>query len=142
MEAVYEQVEAEFTQMITDELLPTLSEGDIDPLDVMEQAIGVTLDASLDPELQQIVLIDAPSVLGWVRWREIADDHSLALVKGLLGAARESGSIRPLPTDTVAYLLMAALSESIMMIARADDQETAKAEASESLGAIVEGLRR
>lgn len=141
MEAVYEQVEAEFTENIAAQVLPSLGEGDTDPLDVMEAAIGATLEASLDPELQQIVLIDSPSVLGWTRWREIADDHSLAVVKALLAAAREAGSIKPLPTDSLAYLLMAALSEAILMIARAEDQEAAKAEAAESLLALTEGLR-
>jgi AcrR family transcriptional regulator len=141
MEAVYAQVEADFSQMLTDEILPTLGEGDIDPLDVMEQAIGVTLDASLDPELQQIVLIDAPSVLGWKRWREIADEHSLGLVKGLLSAGSQSGSMRPLPTDTLANLLMAALSQSMLMVGQAENKAAAKEEATETMKALIDGLR-
>jgi hypothetical protein len=36
---------------------------------------------------------------------------------------------------------MASLSEAILMIARSEDQEKAKAEAAESLGALVDGLR-
>lgn len=141
MEAVYEQVETEFTTGIAAQVLPRLEEADVDPLAMMEAAIEVTLDASLDPELQQIVLIDAPSILGWARWREIADEHSLAVVKALLGAAREAGTLRSLPTDSLAYLLMAALNEAILMIAQAEDQPRAKAEAAESLGAIIAGLR-
>lgn len=141
MEAVYEQVEAEFTEMVTSRVLPDMAGENVDPLAVVEEAIGVTLDASLDPELQQIVLIDSPSVLGWTRWREIADDHSLAVVKALLDAARKSGSIKPLPVDTLANLLMAALSEAILMIARAEDQGQAKADAADSLRALVDGLR-
>lgn len=141
MEAVYEQVEAGFTEQVTAQVMPALAADGADPLSVMEAAIDVTLDLSLDPELQQIVLIDSPSVLGWTRWREIADDHSLAVVKALLRAAREAGSIKDLPTDLLANLLMAALSEAILMIARAEDQETAKAEAAQSLEAIIEGLR-
>jgi AcrR family transcriptional regulator len=141
MEAVYEQVEAEFTASIADQVLPDLTDG-ADPLAVMEAAIRATLEASLDPELQQIVLIDSLSVLGWTRWREIADDHSLSVVKALLAAAVESGSMKELPTDALSHLLMASLSEAILMIARSEDQEKARAEAAESLGAIVDGLRR
>lgn len=141
MEAVYEQVEAEFTQMITDELLPSLGQDGLGPLDVMEQAIAVTLEASLDPELQQIVLIDALSVLGWAHWRQIADDHSLGLVKALLSAASESGSMKPLPTDTLANLLMAALSQSMLMVGQAEDKEAAKEEAGETMKALIDGLR-
>ncbi|MBN8870185.1 MAG: TetR/AcrR family transcriptional regulator [Solirubrobacterales bacterium] len=141
MEAVYEQVEAEFTASIADQVLPDLTDG-ADPLAVMEAAIRATLEASLDPELQQIVLIDSLSVLGWTRWRKIADDHSLSVVKALLAAAVESGSMKELPTDPLSHLLMASLSEAILMIARSEDQEKAKAEAAESLGALVDGLRR
>lgn len=141
MEAVYEQVESEFTENIAAQVLPTLGEGDTDPLDVMEAAIGVTLEASLDSELQQIVLIDSPSVLGWAHWREIADDHSLAVIKALLNAAVEFGSMKPLPVDAVANLLSASISEAIMSIARAEDQEKAKADSAEALGAILDGLR-
>ncbi|OJU93750.1 MAG: hypothetical protein BGO23_14105 [Solirubrobacterales bacterium 67-14] len=141
MEAVYEQVEAEFTASIADQVLPDLTDG-ADPLAVMEAAIRATLEASLDPELQQIVLIDSLSVLVWTRWRKIADDHSLSVVKALLAAAVESGSMKELPTDPLSHLLMASLSEAILMIARSEDQEKAKAEAAESLGALVDGLRR
>lgn len=140
MEAVYEQVESQFTEMVAAEVLPSLGEG-VDPLNVMEEAVAVTLEASLDPELQQIVLIDSPSVLGWSRWREIADEHSLGIVKALLGAAREFGSLKPVPTDSLAYLLMAALSEAILMVARAGDQEQAKADSLVTLRAMLEGLR-
>jgi AcrR family transcriptional regulator len=141
MEAVYEQVETEFTERVADQVVPRLAEEGIDALTIMEEAIGITLEASLDPELQQIVLIDSPSVLGWTRWREIADEHSLAVVKALLKAAEEQGVIRPIPTDPLANLLMASLNEAILMIARAEDQEKARAEASAALLAITEGLR-
>jgi len=140
MEAVYEQVESGFTEMIVARI-PPLGD-DVDPLDVIESAIGATLEASLDPELQQIVLIDSPAVLGWTRWREIADQYSLAMVKSLLAAGVEAGSMKQLPTDSMAYLVMASLSEAILMIARAEDQEKAKADAAESLNAIIAGLRR
>lgn len=141
MEAVYEQVEAEFTEGIAAQVLPSIGNEGTDPLDVMEAAIGATLDASLDPELQQIVLIDSPSVLGWTRWREIADEHSLGLVKALLNAAREAGTLKPVPTETLANLLMAALSEAILMVARAEDQAKAKASAAQTMRALIEGLR-
>lgn len=141
LEAVYETVEAEFTERVTAGTAPRLAEGEADPLDVMEAAIEETLELSMDPELQQILLLDSLAVLGWSRWREIADKYSLAVVKALLAAAVEKGTMKPLPTDALANLLMAALSEAILMIPRAKDQKKAKAEASESLRAIIDGLR-
>ena len=52
------------------------------------------LDACLEPEVQQLVLLDAPAVLGWERWREIAADHGLGLIEAALGAAIEAGADR------------------------------------------------
>ena len=45
------------------------------------------LDACLDPAVQQIVLIDAPAVLGLERWRETDQSYYLASVKLLLEAS-------------------------------------------------------
>ncbi len=140
MEALYETVEADFTERVTAGIAPHLA-GEVDPLDIMGAAIEETLDLSMDPELQQILLLDSLAVLGWSRWREIADKYSLAVVKSLLAAAVEHGSMKPLPTESLANLLMAALSEAILMIARAGDQEQAKSDASRSLKAIIDGLR-
>lgn len=141
MEALYETVEADFTERVTAGIAPRLAEGEVDPLDIMGAAIEETLDLSMDPELQQILLLDSLAVLGWSRWWEIADKYSLAVVKSLLAAAVEHGSMKPLPTESLANLLMAALSEAILMIPRAGDQEQAKADASRSLKAIIDGLR-
>ena len=141
MEALYETVEADFTERVTAGIAPRLAEGEVDPLDIMGAAIEETLDLSMDPELQQILLLDSLAVLGRSRWREIAHKYSLAVVKSLLAAAVEHGSMKPLPTESLANLLMAALSEAILMIPRAGDQEQAKADASRSLKAIIDGLR-
>ena len=117
MEALYEAVEGEFTERVATQVLPQLAQGEVDPLDVMKGAIGATLDLSLDPEIQQILLVDSLSVLGWERWREIADGHSLAVVRSLLTASVEAGSMKPLPTDSMANLLMAALAGGALTLA-------------------------
>ncbi len=48
------------------------------------------LDACLEPDVQRIVLLDAPAVLGWERWRDIAAQYGLGLIEGTLGAAMEA----------------------------------------------------
>ena len=37
-----------------------------------------------DPVVQRILLIDAPSVLGWERWRAMEEDHALGGIKAIL----------------------------------------------------------
>ena len=54
------------------------------------------LDACRAPEVQRIVLIDGPAVLGWERWRDVAERHGLGLIEAAIGAAIEAGEIAPL----------------------------------------------
>src|ERR1700754_2398219 len=53
-------------------------------VEVMLRSVEAWLDAAQRPEVQRIVLIDGPSVLGWTRWREICQPHILGLVSAVL----------------------------------------------------------
>jgi AcrR family transcriptional regulator len=137
LEAVYEQVEGELTQKIATGAL-----SGSDPLEALRAGSEMFLDACLEPEVQRIVLLDAPAVLGWERWREIAADYGLGLVEAALGAAMESGQIARQPLRPLAHVMMGALDEAAMLVARADDTEAARAEVGATLNSILEGLAR
>jgi AcrR family transcriptional regulator len=77
-----------------------------------------------DPVVRQIMLIDAPAVLGWHRWREL-DEPALELIRVALTYAAEAGSIEHRHVDTFAHILLAAANEVALMIARADDPAAA-----------------
>ena len=136
-EAVYEQVESELTEKIAAGAL-----GGSDPMDALRSGTEMFLDACLEPEVQRIVLLDAPAVLGWERWREIAADHGLGLVEAALGAAMESGAIARQPLAPLAHVMMGALDEAAMLVARADDPDAARAEVGATLHGILEALAR
>ncbi len=57
------------------------SRGARDPIELMHIGAAAWLDACADPEVHRIVLIDAPAVLGWERWREIGLRYGLGLVQ-------------------------------------------------------------
>jgi AcrR family transcriptional regulator len=137
LEAVYEQVEGELTQKIATGAL-----SGSDPLEALRAGSEMFLDACLEQEVQRIVLLDAPAVLGWERWREIAADYGLGLVEAALGAAMESGQIARQPLRPLAHVMMGALDEAAMLVARADDTEAARAEVGATLNSILEGLAR
>src|SRR6266576_5878289 len=101
-------------------------------LDAMKAGIEAFLEECLKPELRQIALHDAPAVLGWERWREIGAANGLGLIEASLGAAIEAGEIRPLPVQQTAHLLMGALDEAAMVLAR-DERPQARAEVTEVL---------
>jgi hypothetical protein len=99
------------------------------------------LDHCLEPEVQRIVLLDAPAVLGWERWREIGARYGLGLIEGLLRVGIEQGEIHRQPVEPLAHALLGALDEVAMFVARAEDPVAARAEAGETLAGLVEGLR-
>src|SRR5438552_5380159 len=79
--AVLDEVEAEIAQRVA------AAVAGLDPADTTGMLLAgarAWLDASADPDLQRIVLLDGPSVLGWERWREICLRHTVGLIAALL----------------------------------------------------------
>jgi len=112
-----------------------------DPWTFLVEACGTFLDACLDRDVQQIILIDGPSVLGWDEWRQIEEKYGLALVSGGLSAAMARGFIKEQPVAPLAHLILAAVNEAGLVIARSDDIATARAEVGAALMRVLEGLR-
>ncbi|MGH9271862.1 MAG: TetR/AcrR family transcriptional regulator, partial [Ilumatobacteraceae bacterium] len=133
--AVFEVVEAELTQRLA-ELMADASADDIQ--DLMLAGAEAWLDESTEPEVQRIVLLDGPAVLGWERWREIALRYGLGLVTGALEAAVTAGAIADQPVEPLAIVFLGALDEAALYVARAPDPAAARAE----MGPVVERLVR
>lgn len=100
------------------------------------------LDACLDPATQRIILIDAPAVLGWDVMREIESRYALALLKGGLKRTIDEGKLAPRPIEPLALILLGALSEAAMGIARAPDQKTAAADARREIDHLLKALAK
>jgi AcrR family transcriptional regulator len=136
LDAVYELLEREMTARIARVVLGSELES---PLEAMRAGVAAFLDECAQPEVRQIVLHDAPAVLGWERWREIAAANGLGLIEASLSAAIEAGELRPVPVRPAAHVLLGALDEAAMLAARSDDP-AARAEATAVLGALIDGL--
>jgi AcrR family transcriptional regulator len=137
LEAVYEQVEADLTKTIAE---GALGAGAKSPLEAMQAATEMFLDACTEPEVQRIVLLDAPAVLGWERWREIAAKHGLGLIEAGLQAAIDAGEIAKQPVKPLAHVLMGALDEAAMLVARSDDPRT-REQVSAALRRLSDAMR-
>ncbi len=136
-EAVYERVEAELASKIANGALVAKAGS---PLAAMRAGSEAFLRVATEPEAQRIVLLDGPSVLGWDRWREIAAEHGLGLIEASLGAAIEAGAIARQPLRPLAHLLMGALDEAALLIARAEDPERTREEVGATLDALLVAL--
>ncbi len=112
-----------------------------DPWEALVVGADAFLDACATPEVQRIMLIDGPSVLGWDVWRAADADYGLGLLETALQRAIDAGRMVPQPANALAHVLLGALDEAAMVVARADDPETARAEMGRTVHRLLEGLR-
>jgi AcrR family transcriptional regulator len=134
-EAVLEQAEARLAQATL-----TAAVGIEDPLDAMKAGCGAFLALVRDPEIQRIVLTDAPAVLGWHRWREIDERHAFGILKLGLAATPAAEHMSESAQDTLAHVLLAALLELGMLIARSEEPRVAERDARATLDELFDRL--
>lgn len=136
-EAVFRQLEAELVARMAAGFDP-----DGDPLEELGKGAGRFLDECLDPEVQRISLIDAPSVLGWQRWRDVEAEFGLGLIVSLLETAIAAGAITNGPVVPLGHILLGALIESGLLLAASQDRERTKAELAEAFRLLLGGLTK
>jgi AcrR family transcriptional regulator len=120
-EAVLDRVEAEIGGKVI-----VAGAGIADPVEELRAGCLAWMRQAGDPVVQRIVLVDAPSVLGWVRWREIEEAGGLGLLQAALQAVSEAGRLDPELVDLFAHMMLAALNEVALLIARTEDPAEAQ----------------
>ena len=123
--AVLDQVEAEIARRVAS------SVAGFDPSDTAGMLLAgadAWLDASSEPDLQRIVLLDGPSVLGWDRWREICLRHTVGLIAALLQDGIDRGSVPAQPVPALTHVLVGAVDEAALYIAQAENPAVARAD--------------
>jgi AcrR family transcriptional regulator len=132
--AVLEAVELDLTARLIEVVAATPAD---DAAAALVAGADAWLDACSEPEVQRIVLLDGPAVLGWQRWREVGLRHGLGLVTALLTEAMEAGDIPIQPVEPLAHVLMGALDEAALYVALADDPGRARTEVGAVLQRVV-----
>ena len=110
------------------------------PADAFRAAVDAWLEVSGDPEVRQLVLLDAPSVLGWAAFRDVAQRYSLGMTEQLLTEAIRAGQLPRQPVRPLAHVLIGALDEAAMAIATADDPKRARRETEEVLHRLIDAM--
>ncbi|HEY2438548.1 MAG TPA: TetR/AcrR family transcriptional regulator [Solirubrobacteraceae bacterium] len=136
-QAVYEDVERQLVEQIAESAMSAAS----DPLQALHAGAQAFLDACEDPAVQRIALVDAPSVLGWEQWREIGLRYGFGLVRGTLQAAMDAGVIDEQPVEPLSHLLLGAMDEGAMLVARAHDGGRTRQQVGASMARFLETLR-
>jgi AcrR family transcriptional regulator len=112
-----------------------------DALDRLKRGCRAFLVACTDPEVQRIVLLDGPAVLGWEKWREIDSRYFGALFAQGLGQAMEERLLARRPVDPLVQLLLGASTEAAMVCARSRTPKKELAALMGGLEALLDGLR-
>jgi AcrR family transcriptional regulator len=135
--AVVEAVEQDvMTRMAT----VVASSGATTPADAIRAAVDAWLDVSGDPEVRQLILLDAPAVLGWAAFRDVAQRYSLGMTEQLLAEAIRAGQLVSQPVRPLATVMIGALDEAAMAIATADDPKRAREEIGFVLRRLIDGM--
>jgi AcrR family transcriptional regulator len=137
--AVFEELEAEVMATVAEAAMaaPELTD---DPLGQLRVGSLAYLDHALDPAVQRICLLDAPSVLSPAVRQEVLDACAVGLMREVLEAAIEVGALTRQPLEPLTHVLLAALHEAALYVARADDHAAARAEVGATVEHLLDGL--
>lgn len=135
--AVYESLEQE----LFDALVTRVGD-ETDAIVALNVGVEAFLDACLDPVLRRIALVEAPSALGWARWRDIDSRYGFGLLKAGLRAAADQGRVSVEDIDDRAHLLLAALMEACLLLGASDDLDHTRRSVGRTLGDLIDGLTR
>ncbi len=110
--------------------------GAADELDALARGFDAFLDAVMEPDVQRIIVTDAPAVLGLARFTELDERYAVSAIVAALQAADDAGRLHADDPETIARLLLGALVRGSMLIAGSADPAATR----ESVGRAVRAL--
>jgi AcrR family transcriptional regulator len=135
--AVLEAIEAEVIGRLTADVIAAEPRT---PAETLHVTADAWLRIAVEPEIRQLMLLDAPSILGWAGFREISQRYGLGMTEQLLNAAIDAGELRPQPTSPLATIVLAALDEAAMVIANSTDPARERQEVHAVIHDLIDGL--
>ncbi|HXW35624.1 MAG TPA: TetR/AcrR family transcriptional regulator [Acidimicrobiales bacterium] len=111
-----------------------------DEIEALVRGFEAFLDSVLEPDVQRIIITDAPAVLGLSRFTELDERYAFAAIVAALEAAVESGKLRVDDPETLARLLLGALTRGGMLIASSPDATTTRDAVATVMRDLLEGL--
>ncbi|MFF3686967.1 TetR/AcrR family transcriptional regulator [Streptomyces sp. NPDC002187] len=110
--AVLEQVQQEVGRRVA-----AAAEAQADPWTQLTAGCQEFLTAATDPDIQRVMLVDGPSVLGWTEWRALDEAASARHLAEALAALVEQGVIPRQPVIPLTHLLSGAMNEAALWLA-------------------------
>jgi AcrR family transcriptional regulator len=134
-EAVFEQVHADLLMASAE--AAASADGAIE---LLTAGFGAFLDKVLDPEVQRIVITDAPAVLGMARFIELDERPAIEATVAVIEDANRSGALRVDDPQTLARMLFGALTRAGLLIASSPDPKATRDAVAATLRAMITGF--
>lgn len=134
LRAVVETVEDEM-----DRRLEAAADGSHDLWEALGRRCRLYLEMALEPEIQRIVLRDAPSILG-AAYTQASERKCLVSLSSLLSRLMAEGRVKAGDPETLARMINGALVDAALWIADGDDPQARLANAVDTLGLLLSGL--
>jgi AcrR family transcriptional regulator len=134
--AVLQRVQEEVAERVA-----AAADAEPDPWSQLTAGCRAFLEASTAPEVQQIMLVDGPAVLGWAQWRAIDEAASGRLLAEALTALIAAGIVVPQPVAPLTRLLSGAMNEAALWLARSPDPGRDLSDTWTALARLLTALR-
>ena len=95
------------------------------------------VDACREPALARMLVLEAPAVLGWKTWCNLEQRYEVAAFARCL---KEIDGLNE-PAETLAQVILGALTTGARVIATAPDPEAARTEVQQTIDRLICGLR-
>jgi len=101
-------------------------------------------EIATNPRAARITLLDAPTVMGFERWRRCDDGPFRAMLNDTLAVIARSGQLDSLDADleAVADAILGAVTENAFVVATSPDPESLSKPRARACVALVRGLLR
>jgi AcrR family transcriptional regulator len=116
--------------------------GASDEIEALSLGFDAFLDAVLEPDVQQILVTDAPAVLGLARFTELDERYAFAEIVAALQAATAAGKLSVEDPETIARMLLGALVRGAMLIAASAEPARTRNAVARAIGAMLAGLAK
>jgi AcrR family transcriptional regulator len=134
-EAVFEAVHADLLEASLQAAI-----GATDEVELLTRGFDAFFDAVLEPDVQRIIILDAPAVLGLARFTELDEQYAFAAITEALRAATVSGRLRVDDPETLARLLLGSMTRGAMLIANSSAPRETRDAVARTLRAVLEGM--
>jgi AcrR family transcriptional regulator len=136
-EAVFEQAHAEMMEVSAQH-----AGGANDEIEFLARGFAASLDAVLRPDMQRILVVDGPAVLGLPRFTELDERGAFDVIVAILRRAVAAGRLEIDDPEAVTRLLLGALTRGAMLVASAPNPAVTRRAVADAMRALITGFVR